>query len=183
MEFTSLETEDVQEQEIVPESKIVSESSKDPFKTAVVAKAAIKREKLSLDDYEAYKVDKGYAVRLKYVEEYWWVLFQERMSLQEQEDVEISVNGETLKFQRGRETIVPGRFLGGADGTTYFKFTQIPGQGRKKGVRVMTFPYTRLKKSSEAEFKKLKLKGDRKTKELIRKCGYDFNPGDFDEDE
>lgn len=170
------ETVDVQEQRFVAASGL-------PFENVRAVKNSIAQKKLSLSEWDIVKIDDGYEARRRVQEKYFWATFQQRMSQMEQIDVELSVNGETLTFQRGKKTIVPQKFLECADHTTYVKFIQIPGQARKRGDTVCTFPYTRHEETTEKEFKNLKAAGDKRTKELIRKYGHDFNPDDFEGDD
>ena len=83
----------------------------------------------------------GPAPAPEYVEAYHRVVFQDRSNPADQEDVHIGVNGEWLVMQRGKEVIVPQRFLGAADHARYPQIRQLPNQPRRTVGWVQVFPY------------------------------------------
>lgn len=108
--------------------------------------------------------------------DYYWVRFQAKSSKEETDDVQLSVNGETLIFRREDEVVVPQRFLECADHATHDQFRQLPGKPRKVVAKIKTYPYERLRPATEAEFKEILKSGTRKTRDLIAKHGQDLDP-------
>ena len=110
------------------------------------------------------------------IEKYWHVMFSDKTSPNDTDDVELSVNGETLVIQRGVKVIIPDRFKVCADNATYQQFTQVPGKPRKLRGTIKVYPYQLMGEASQKEFFDLKRKGDRKTKEVIAQFGFDGVP-------
>lgn len=109
-------------------------------------------------------------------EKYFKVIFSEKTSTNDTDDVELSVNGETLVIQRGVEVIIPGRFKICADNATYQQFTQIPGKPRKLRGTIKVYPYQLLGEANEKDFFNMKRQGDKQTKDHIAKFGFDGVP-------
>jgi len=109
---------------------------------------------------------------------YYRVLFLDKSSPNDTDDVELSVNAETLVIQRNVEVIIPERFKVCADNATYQQFKQIPGKPRKLRGTIRVYPYQPLGEATEAEFLAMKRKGDKQTKEHIAKYGYGDTPED-----
>jgi len=111
-------------------------------------------------------------VPVKAPNKYYRVQFLEKSSPNDTDDVELSVNAETLVIQRNVEVIIPERFKVCADNATYQQFKQIPGKPRKLRGTIKVYPYQLLGEATEAEFLAMKQKGDKQTKEHIAKYGY-----------
>jgi len=109
-------------------------------------------------------------------EKYFKVLFSEKTSTNDTDDVELSVNGEILVIQRGVEVIIPGRFKICADNATYQQFTQVPGKPRKLRGTIKVYPYQLIGEADKKEFSTLKQTGDKQTKAHIAKFGFDGVP-------
>lgn len=109
-------------------------------------------------------------------EKYFKVLFSEKTSTNDTDDVELSVNGETLVIQRGIDVIIPGRFKICADNATYQQFTQVPGKPRKLCGTIKRYPYQLLGEASKKDFLDMKQTGDQQTKAHIAKFGFDGVP-------
>lgn len=109
--------------------------------------------------------DEGGMKSIPYEEEFWEVVFSEKTSENETTDVQLCVNGEALTVQRGKPVIIAGRFLEAADHTKSEVISQEPGKDRKTVAWVQTYSYTKVRKSSKAEFISFKRKGDQITKE------------------
>lgn len=117
-------------------------------------------------------------VPVKVPNKYYRVLFLEKSSPNDTDDVELSVNAETLVIQRNTEVIIPERFKVCADNATYQQFKQVPGKPRKLRGTIKVYPYQLLGEATEAEFFAMKRKGDKQTKEHIAKYGYGGTPED-----
>ena len=114
----------------------------------------------------------------RFEEKYYRVLFLDKSSPNDTDDVELSVNAETLVIQRGVEVIIPERFKVCADNATYQQFKQIPGKPRKLRGTIKVYPYQLIGPATKDEFFAMKRKGDKQTKDFIKKFGYDGNPDD-----
>ena len=110
------------------------------------------------------------------IEKFWRVMLSDKTSPNDTDDVELSVNGETLMIQRGIEVIIPDRFKVCADNSTYQQFTQIPGKPRKLRGIIKVYPYQLMGEAKQEDFIKMKRKGDRRTKEVIAQFGFDGVP-------
>lgn len=111
-------------------------------------------------------------------EKYYRVIFMDKSSPNDTDDVELSVNAETLVIQRGVEVIIPERFKVCADNATYQQFKQVPGKPRKLRGTIKVYPYQLLGEATESEFIKMKRQGDKQTREFIKKFGFDGVPED-----
>ena len=120
-------------------------------------------------------------------ETFHWVRFQEKASADAQENVELSVNGETLVMKRNRPVIVPSRFLECADHAVVPIFKQLPNQPRKITGKVKTFPYERITDkgsggmATQTEFMTMMRTGTQKTRADLERYGIENMPTD-DED-
>ena len=109
-----------------------------------------------------------------YTERFHKVMFVERMSENETRDVQLMVNGEVLLIERGKEVIVPERFLECAQHTKQPRYKQMPNQPRKVVGYIQTYAYHILEKDvGEAAYKKMKNKGDKIQKEVLDKQARD----------
>lgn len=111
-------------------------------------------------------------------EKFYRVMFLDKSSPNDTDDVELSVNAETLVIQRGVEVIIPERFKVCADNATYQHFKQVPGKPRKLRGTIRVYPYQLLGLATNQEFMAMKRAGDRQTKEFIKKFGFDGVPGE-----
>ena len=103
-----------------------------------------------------------------YKERFHKVMFVERMSENETRDVQLMVNGEVLLIERGKEVVVPERFLECAQHTKQPRYKQMPNEPRKVIGYIQTYAYHILEKDvGEAAYKKMKAKGDKATKERL----------------
>jgi hypothetical protein len=109
----------------------------------------------------------------KPVEKYFKVRFHDKSNPEDQDNVELSVNGEVLVLQREKEVVLPERFLICAQNATYPVYKQLPGKQRKIQAWVKTFPFSNLGEADEKEFIRQKTEGNKKTKENIQRYGYD----------
>jgi len=141
-----------------------------PFSSEQRARAAIEQKGLSLDGYTVQSYEEGYIIVPKpkpKSEKYYRIIFSHKTSPNDEDDVTLIVNGETLVIQRGVETIIPERYKECADHATYPVFRQRPNETRKQVGSVMVFPYSLTGEATEAEYRKLLKEGNKKTRESI----------------
>jgi len=142
-----------------------------PFKSEQRARSAIEQKGLSLDDYMVQSYEDGYIIvprpKKDKVEKYYRVIFNHKSNPNDEDDVTLIVNGETLVCQRGVEVIIPGRYKECADHATYPVFKQRPNEARKQVGTVMVFPYSLVGEATEQEYLKMLTEGNKKTREAI----------------
>ena len=142
-----------------------------PFKSEQKARAAIEQKGLNLDDYTVQSFEDGYIIVPKPKRDseskYYRVTFNHKSSPNDDDDVTLIVNGETLVIQRGVEVIIPERYKECADHATYPVFRQRPNESRKQVGTVMVFPYSLLGDATEKDFLKQREEGNKKTKEAM----------------
>jgi hypothetical protein len=109
-----------------------------PYKNKPGARRGLELKGLNPANYEIIEVLNeeeevvGYAAKpIEAEEEYWWVKFQAKGHPNDEDQVNLSVEGEVLKIQREKEVCLPQRFLECADHATYDQFRIAPNnQGR-----------------------------------------------------
>jgi len=131
-----------------------------------------------VENQKPKKSDTDGDVLVKAPNKYYRVMFLDKSSPNDTDDVELSVNAETLVIQRSIEVIIPERFKVCADNATYQQFKQVPGKPRKLRGTIKVYPYQLLGEATEAEFIAMKRKGDKQTKDHIAKYGYGGEPED-----
>jgi hypothetical protein len=104
-------------------------------------------------------------------EKFFRVRFHVKSNPNDQENVELSVNGETRVIERNKEVVLPERFLECAKHSTYPVFRQLPGKSRKQVGEVQKYPHDVIKEATEAEYKKMLAEGTKATKEWVEKHG------------
>lgn len=109
-------------------------------------------------------------------EKYFRVLFQARATENDLEDVQLTVNGETLLMQREKEVIIPARFRECADHALIVKFKQLPDQPRKLMAPIRTFPYSLIGEATEEEYLTQKAEGDKQSRHNVKKYGFNVTP-------
>ena len=142
-----------------------------PFKTEAAARATIANKGLDPNKYQPISHDDGYIIvrRPEQVtpEKYFRVTFSHKQNPHDENDVTLTVNGETLVIQRGISVIIPGRFRECADHATYPQFTQKPNESRKIVGTVMVFPYSLMGEATDKEYFTQLAEGNRRTKEAL----------------
>ena len=143
-----------------------------PFKSEQRARATITQKNLNPDDYTVQSYEDGYIIVPKAkrdikAEKYYRVTFNHKSNPNDEDDVTLIVNGETLVLQRGTEVIIPGRYKECADHATYPIFRQKPNEARKQMGTVMVFPYSLIGEATEQEYLKLLRQGNKETREAI----------------
>ncbi len=161
-------------QELYP-GLIVGKDGK-PFDSVKAAKASMNGK--GIRSYDVVTVDGGFAVK---VERYFRVIFHAKSSPNDPEDVQLSVNGDTLIIAREKEVVIPERFKECADHATYPQFRQLPGEPRKIVGKIRVFPYDLLGPATEAEYLKSRTEGTRKTKDIIARHGHDVDPSKIEQ--
>ena len=104
-------------------------------------------------------------------ENYFKVIFHAKSNVNDLDNVELSVNGESLVIMRDTEVVLPERFLECADNTTFPVFKQLPGKSRKTIGKVQTYPYTKIAPATREEFISMKNSGTKITRENLEKYG------------
>jgi deoxyribodipyrimidine photolyase len=141
-----------------------------PYKSEQTARDAIVKKNLDPNKYKVASYEDGYVINRK-VEvdagKYYKVVFSHKQNPSDQDDVTLTVNGETLLMQRGVPVIIPGRFKECADHATYPQFTQKPNEARKQVGTVMIFPYSLMGEATEKEYQKQLADGNRKQKKAL----------------
>jgi len=109
--------------------------------------------------------------KTKKAEEFWKVRFNAKSSVNDEDQVTLGCNGVLLKIEREKDVILPQRFLEVADHTVSIQYVQKPGEKRKIAGKVQTFPYTKIGKSTRAEYLIMKKKGTSDTKRSMELDG------------
>lgn len=163
------------------EPKVIFASDGSPFKTPAAAQAYITRKGLDPTHYVAQQRDDGWIIieikgevqivrtqeaaeaamakasgsvgGNKKADTYFKVRFHPKSNKNDDDDVHLGVNGETLQIQRNVMVIVPKRFLEAADHGIYQHFIVEPGKDRKVAYEVITYPYDQHGEASEAEYR------------------------------
>lgn len=148
-----------------------------PYKTREALSLAMAKKKIKT--YDVVNIDGGFAAK---AEKFHRVRFQAKASPNDPEDVQLSVNGETLVISREKEVIIPDRFKECADHATFPIFRQMPNLPRKITGRIRLFPYDLLGQATEGEYLAEKADGTRKTKDIIKKYGSDVEPDTLEND-
>jgi len=171
---------------------VILTASKEPFKTANTAQAELTRKNLK-DSHEVIPYGTGFAISPKGPkpensgsdedpenndgsgqpppavkqppkEKYFKVIFADKSSPNDTKDVVLSVNQEILHIQRGKEVVLPERYLECADHATYPQYRQEPNQPRKVVGHIMTYPYHKIGPGTEQEFLQMRRDGTLKNK-------------------
>ena len=172
-----------------PEGNLIVAATGLPFKTETAAKTGITKLGLNPGCHRVIAVVDGYAIQrpepdqdipiIKHVETYFLVKFNAKSNSNDENDVMLSVNGETLIFQRGKEVFIPYRFLDCADHTTRPHFQQLPNKPRKVIGTIMTFPYTKLREATKQEYESQRKAGTKQHRANVLRYGFDLDPGDI----
>ena len=179
------------EDEMPEEQQFYYQNSGEPFKSVKMVNMAIKQKSLDPDKYKAVKApdQDGYCIKFHdfniapEYRGYWQVRFNAKTTPNDSDDVQLMVNGETLIIQREKKVVLPGRFLENADHATYLHFRQVPHQPRKIVGKIKTYPYERICKATKNEYEKQRVDGTKKTKQNIKKYGYDVDPEDISDEQ
>ena len=85
-------------------------------------------------------------------EKYYKVVFSAKSDPNQMDNVELSVNGETLVIQREHPVVIPERFVECARHARFPHMTQLPGQPRKIVGWVEVFPFSILSEGTKEQF-------------------------------
>lgn len=102
-------------------------------------------------------------------EKYYRMRFHAKSHPNDEDNVILSVNGETIVVERQKEVVLPERYKVCADNARSPQFRQLPNQTRKIVGEVMTFPFDLLGEGTEAEYMKMKSEGTKATRDSIAK--------------
>ena len=151
-----------------------------PYKNKAGAKRGLELKGLTPSNYEIIEVLNeeeevvGYAAKpIAPEEDYWWVKFQAKGHTNDEDQVNLSVEGETLTIQREKEVCLPQRFLECADHATYDQYRIAPNKPRKVIARITKFPYQKLRPGTKEEFETQLKTGTTETMEYLEKHGWD----------
>ncbi len=164
------ELKGVDEPEETPVPGAIFSQQGTPFKTEGVARSVIAKKKLDPNQFKIQSFEEGFIIVPKsetVKERYFKVVFGHKTSPSDDEDVTLTVNGETLVIARGKDVIIPTRFKECADHTQYPQFRQLPNQPRKIVGHILTFPYSLLGEASAREYFTQLKEGNKKTKEAL----------------
>ncbi|MEN6532348.1 MAG: hypothetical protein ABFD89_01715 [Bryobacteraceae bacterium] len=171
---------------------IVLSESGQPFKSIAAAKSAMKTKGLDPKTNHVIPMGDGFAIAPGAgldsedgrgdgpmlparpngsAERFFEVEFAKVSSPTDPVDVTLAVNGEVLVIRRGQRITLPERFLEAADHATYKRYTVRPDQARKEDMEVMTFPYTRFREATRAEYEAQKRSGDEATQKDLKARG------------
>ena len=96
------------------------------------------------------------------------VKFSAKSNPNDEEQVMLSANGESLKIMREKEVVIKGRFASVAQTALCQKFKQVPFKPRKELNPIQTFPFTELGRGTKEElgeeYEKSKREGTIQTK-------------------
>lgn len=134
-----------------------------PFASKNAARLSMGQQKITGD---VVPFENGFAIK---PEKYYRVIFNAKGSPSDQDDVQLSVNGEQLLIRREEPVIIPGRFKECADNTRYPMTRQEPGKLRKTITWVQTFPYAPIGEATEEEFLAQKAEGTKKVRNDVHR--------------
>lgn len=103
-------------------------------------------------------------------EKFHRVKFHAKSNPNDQEDVELSCQGETLIVQREREVCIPERFVEVARNARYPQFRQMPNEQRKIVGHVMVFPFDVLGEGTEEDYLNMKRSGTKSTRDAMKQA-------------
>lgn len=152
-----------------PEQQIFSSRGL-PFASEAAARAEITRRGLDGNFFVVKSFEGGFIVApkpTKIAEKYYKVTFSMKGRPDDDEDVTLVVNGETLLIQRGKRVIIPERFKECAEHATYPIFRQKPNESRKQVGVMQTFLFSVDGEATEEEYKKQLADGNRISKEAL----------------
>jgi len=172
--------------EAIEAQDIILTANGQPFKTREIAQASISRKGLDKNTHDPVPLEDGgwgIAVVPPKVgkEKYFRVRFHPKGHPNDPDDVCLIVNGETLNIQREAEIIIPGRFKECADNARYPVHKEVPGRDRKVTHWIRTFNYDLIGEATEQEFKKMFNEGNKRTRENIKRYGYNVQPEDVED--
>ena len=125
-------------------------------------------EVLNAEDEDNKVAEKPVA---KQKEKYYRVKFAAKSSPNDDDNVVLSVNGETVVIERQKEVVLPERYIVCAENARSPQFRQMPNQTRKIVGEVITFPFDKLGEGTEAEYFDMKRAGTKATRDAIEKDG------------
>lgn len=154
------------EENKIPEHMIYSNQGV-PFKSDAAAKAAITQQGLDRNLHETRSHEDGYVIIRKPMvvkeEKYYRIVFNNKQSPNDEEDVTLIVNGDPLVIKRGVEVILPERYKECADHAVYPHFEQKPNQARKEVGKISIFPYSLYGEATKEDYIKALTEGNKAT--------------------
>jgi len=104
-------------------------------------------------------------------EKFYRMKFHAKSSPNDQDDVILSVNGESVVIERSKEVVLPERYRVCAENARSPQFRQMPTQQHKIVGEVITFPFDVLGEGTEAEYLDMKRAGTKLAKDTMDKEG------------
>ncbi|MFA5107765.1 MAG: hypothetical protein WC497_05590 [Patescibacteria group bacterium] len=104
-------------------------------------------------------------------EKYYRMKFHAKSSPNDQDDVVLSVNGESVVIERQKEVVLPERYKVCAENARSPQFRQMPNQTRKIVGEVITFPFDLLGEGTEEQYLEMKRSGTKATRDAVAKDG------------
>lgn len=104
-------------------------------------------------------------------ERYFRMKFAAKSSPNDQDDVVLSVNGESVVIERQKEVVLPERYKVCAENARSPQFRQMPNQTRKIVGEIVTFPFEVLGPGTEAEYMAMKRSGTQQVRDALTKEG------------
>lgn len=172
-----------------PQNEVIVKNDGSPFETRQGATLAMNNKQLSPESYCVGEYKEGFAIlfRKQVVTpvlaakhdslnetlanaEYFRVIFQQKSNHNDEMDVRLALNGTTLVFRRGSETIIPKAYKEIADHAVVDKHEQQPGQSRKLTGKVLTHPYIMMGVATKEDYIALKQSGDIATRNEIQRA-------------
>lgn len=104
-------------------------------------------------------------------EKYFRMKFAAKSNPNDQDDVILSVNGESVVIERQKEVVLPERYKVCAENARSPQFRQMPNQTRKIVGEIVTFPFEVIGEGTEAEYMDMKRTGTKATRDAVAKDG------------
>lgn len=105
-------------------------------------------------------------------ERFFRMKFHAKSSPNDDDNVVLSVNGETVVIERQKEVVLPERYKVCAENARAPQFRQRPNESRKQVGEVITFPFDMLGEGTEEEYLEMKRVGTKATKEAVAREGF-----------
>jgi hypothetical protein len=161
--------------------ELVTKDTGEGYATETATLSALTKAGLDKKDYTIIPYEGGFAAKKKNAtqdpepekkevsaEKFFRVRFHAKSHSTQQDNVELSVNGETLLIEREKVIVIPERFIECANHATYPQFKQLPNAPRKIVGRVMIFPFDILGEGTKMDFLKQKTSGTKENEKALK---------------
>jgi hypothetical protein len=123
-----------------------------------------KSKEPEVQEVEQHKIEKP-------KEKYYRMRFHAKSNPNDEDDVKLSVNGETVVIERQKDVVLPERYKVCAENARSPQFRQLPNQPRKLVGEIITFPFDMIGEGTEDEYLDMKRSGTKATKEAVERDG------------